>query len=64
MSTRRGSKELQANRNMMLNQAVVTEPEVHEFVHNDEPMAVEYTFVHEETTHISPLISIPEENIP
>jgi hypothetical protein len=64
MSTKRGSQDEQANLNMILNQAVVTEPEVHEFVHDDEPMAVEYSSVHEEITHMSPVISLPEENIP
>jgi hypothetical protein len=48
------------------NQAVAVEPEVHEFVQDDEPMEAEYTFAHEGTTHtsMSPIISLPEENDP
>jgi hypothetical protein len=64
MSTKLRSQDVQANMNIMHNQAVVTEPEVHEFVHDDEKMEAEYTSVHEESTHMSPIISLPEENIP
>jgi hypothetical protein len=66
MPAKQGPQEVQANMNVMHNEAVVTEPDVNEFVHDDEPMAVanDNAFVHEETTHMSPVISIPEENIP
>jgi hypothetical protein len=64
ISTKQRSQEMQANMNIIYNQAVATEPEVHEFVQNDEPMEVEYTFSHDGTTHMSPIISLPEENNP
>lgn len=50
--------------NIMYNQAVATEPEVYDFVQDDEPMEVEYTFSHEGIMHMSPIISHPEENSP
>jgi hypothetical protein len=48
----------------MYNQAVAAEPEVCELVQDDEPMDVEYTLAHEGAIHMSPIISLPEENNP
>ncbi|XP_033606751.1 mutS protein homolog 4 isoform X2 [Cryptotermes secundus] len=64
MFAKQGSQKLQANMNIMYNQTVTTEPEVYEFVQDDEPMEVEHTFSQEGIMHMSPIISLPEENNP